>query len=78
MTYASAGPALGLGRLGHCLGRLLEKAPNVGANFYLFLFFIYKYFWEVLKHFSLQFFLLLRKLKEVSNVRDKDKTNLNK
>ena len=32
----------------------LEKAPNFGAKF--FIFFIYKYFWEILKHFSLHFF----------------------
>ena len=57
---------------------LTREGPNVGASFYLFLFFICKYFWEVLKHFSLQFFLLLKKLKELSNVSDKDKTNLNK
>ena len=67
---------LGLGQLGHCLAR---EGPNVGAIFYFILFFIYKYFWEILKHFSLHFFFsLLRKLKELSNVRDIDKTNLNK
>ena len=65
MTYASAGPALGLGRLGHCLGPLLEKAPNVGSNFYLFLFLIYKYFWEVLKYFSLQFFFTIKKAQRI-------------
>ena len=53
---------------------LLEKAPNLGANF----FFIYKYFWEILKYFSLHFFSLLRRLKELGNAKDRDKTNLNK
>ena len=57
---------------------LLEKAPNLGENF-IYLFFIYKCFWEILKYFSLHFFFsLLRKLKELSNARDRDKTNLNK
>ena len=33
-------PVLGLGQLGHCLGPpLLEKAPNLGAN--LFIYFLY-------------------------------------
>ena len=59
---------------------LLEKAPNLGAIFYYYYFFIYKYFWEILKHFSLHFFfsLLLIRLKELSNAKDTDKTNLNK
>ena len=48
---------------------LLEKAPNLGANFLFFIFFIYKYFWEILKHFSLYiFFSQLRRLKKLSNV----------
>ena len=51
----------------------LEKAPNFGAIFY-----IYKYSWEVLKHLSLHFISLLKKFKELSNTRDRDKTNLNK
>ena len=54
----------------------LEKAPNLGANF--FIFFIYKYSWEILKHLSLHFISLLKKFKELSNTRDRDKTNLNK
>ena len=72
-----SGPALGLGQLGHCLGPLTREGPKFGGKFF-YLFFIYKYFWEILKHFSLHFFSLLRRLKELSNARDKDKTNLNK
>ena len=37
---------------------LLEKAPNLGANFFIFLFFIYKYFWEILKHLVYIFFTI--------------------
>ena len=33
-----SGPALGLGQLGHCLGPLLEKAPNLSAKFFYFYF----------------------------------------
>ena len=56
---------------------LLENVPNLGANLKKKKF-IYKYFWELLKHFSLHLFSLLRRLKELSNARDRDKTNLNK
>ena len=73
----NTGPALGLGQLGPCLGPLTREGPKFEGKF-LFLFFIYKYFWEILKYFSLHFFSLLRRLKELSNTRDIDKTNLNK
>ena len=34
-----AGPALGLGQLGHCLGPLTREGPKFGGNFiYLFLY----------------------------------------
>ena len=52
------------------------RRPQIWGQIYLF--FIYKYFWEILKHFSLFFFSLLRRLKELSNARDRNKTNLNK
>ena len=52
---------------------LLEKAPNLGALYE----YIYIY-WEILKHFSLHFFSLLRRLKELNNARHRDKPNLNK
>ena len=56
---------------------LLEKAPNLKA--FKKKKFIYKYFRDILKHFSLHLFSLLKRLKELSNSRDRgDKTNLNK
>ena len=58
---------------------LLEKAPNLKAFLKKKKKFIYKYFRDILKHFSLHLFSLLRRLKELSNSRDRgDKTNLNK
>ena len=41
-------PALGLGQLGPCLGPLTREAPNLGANFF---YFLYKYFFEDIKTF---------------------------
>ena len=37
---------------------LIREGPKFGGKFFLiiYLFFIYKYFWEILKHFSLHFF----------------------
>ena len=40
--------ALGLGQLGPCLGPLTREAPNLGANFF---YFLYKYFFEDIKTF---------------------------
>ena len=56
---------------------LLEKAPNLGALYKYIYIYIYIY-WEILKHFSLHFFSLLRRLKELNNARHRDKPNLNK
>ena len=70
-------PALGLSQLGHCLGPLLEEVPNFECK--KCFCFLYKYFLKILKYFSLHFFFsLLRKPKELRNLRDRDKTNLNK
>ena len=61
------GPALGLGQLGHCLGAPYWIGPQIwGQNFlYFYLFFIYKYFWKILKHFNLHFFFTIKKAQRI-------------
>ena len=60
-----AGPALGLGQLGHCLGPLTREGPKFECKIFLFLFFIYKYFWEILKHFNLYIFFTIKKAQRI-------------
>ena len=73
-----AGPALGLGQLGHCLGPPpIEKGPKFGSKncFYFLFYYIYIYIyinWEI------EISQNLRRPKELSNARDRDKLNLNK
>ena len=69
--FGHAGLALGL-------GPLTREGPTFGGNFFLIYIYIYIYFWEILNIFVYIFFSLLRRLKELSNIRDKDKRNLNK
>ena len=46
---------------------LLKKVPNLEVNFlFFYLFFIYKYFWKILKYFSLFFFFFtIKKAKRI-------------
>ena len=50
---------------------LTREGPKFGGK--LFYLFLYKYFLEILKYFSLNFFSLLRRLKKLSNAKDRDK-----
>ena len=59
----SIGPTLGLSHLAIAQGPLARERPQI--YFLLFFFFFF-------------FLSLLRRPKELSNTRDKDKTNLNK
>ena len=75
-----AGPALGLGQLGHCLGPPpIEKGPKFGGQ-KLFLFFILFYFIYIYIYINWEIEIRqnLRRPKELSNARDRDKLNLNK